>query len=130
MTARVQPPLPQGGDWDHRIGADTIGRDMLRRLTYALRTSILIAIVDTAIGAAPGTLIGAHRRDSAHWPENSHAADVLRLCGDPRRIADLTPAEAQALRPAHCSDTEIAGQVSPRALLPLDVKLTASAGRR
>lgn len=99
-------------------------------------------------------LIGAHRGDSMHWPENSraafagataagadfietdlrltrdrvpvacHDADFARLCGDARRVADLTSAEARVLHPALCSVTEVAGQVLPHALLLLDVKLT------
>lgn len=58
LTARFQPPLGWGGDWDHPLGTDNLGRDMLSRVIYALRTSILIAIVGTVIGAVGGTLIG------------------------------------------------------------------------
>jgi peptide/nickel transport system permease protein len=58
LTARFQPPVGWGGDWDHVLGTDNLGRDMLSRLIYALRTSILIAIVGTLIGAVCGTLIG------------------------------------------------------------------------
>ncbi len=58
LTARFQPPLGWGGDWGHPLGTDNLGRDMLSRLIYALRTSILIAIVGTLIGAVCGTLIG------------------------------------------------------------------------
>jgi peptide/nickel transport system permease protein len=58
LTARFRPPLGWGGDWDHPLGTDNLGRDMLSRLIYALRTSILIAIVGTLIGAVCGTLIG------------------------------------------------------------------------
>lgn len=58
LTARFQPPLGWGGTWDHPLGTDNLGRDMLSRVIYALRTSILIAIVGTLIGAVCGTLIG------------------------------------------------------------------------
>lgn len=58
LTARFQPPLGWGGAWDHPLGTDNLGRDMLSRVIYALRTSILIAIVGTLIGAVCGTLIG------------------------------------------------------------------------
>jgi len=101
-------------------------------------------------------LIGAHRGDSAHWPENSwsafqgaidagadfietdlrltadgvavacHDADLSRLCGDPREVADLTWAEASDLLPSLCLIKDLAGQVLPQALLLLDVKLAAA----
>lgn len=58
LTARFQPPVFWGGEWDHPLGTDNLGRDMLSRVIYALRTSILIAIVGTLIGAVCGTLIG------------------------------------------------------------------------
>lgn len=99
-------------------------------------------------------LIGAHRGDSTHWSENSraafagaiaagadfietdvrltrdgvpvacHDADFARLCGDARRVADLTLAQARALHPALCTVAEVAAQVLPHALLLLDIKLT------
>jgi glycerophosphoryl diester phosphodiesterase len=101
-------------------------------------------------------LIGGHRGDSAHWPENSqaafqgaiaagadfietdvrltadgvlvacHDADFARLCGDDRRLADLTLAEALTLFPALCTIEDVARRVLPHALLLLDVKLTAA----
>lgn len=58
LTARFQPPLGWGGDRTHPLGTDNLGRDLLSRVIYALRTSILIAIVGTLIGAVCGTLIG------------------------------------------------------------------------
>jgi peptide/nickel transport system permease protein len=58
LTARFRPPLLWGGDWDHVLGTDNLGRDILSRIIYALRTSILIAIIGTLIGAVCGTLIG------------------------------------------------------------------------
>lgn len=58
LTARFQPPLGWGGDRTHPLGTDNLGRDLLSRVIYALRTSILIAIVGTMIGAVCGTLIG------------------------------------------------------------------------
>lgn len=103
-------------------------------------------------------LIGAHRGDCAHWPENSRAAfasaiaagadfietdlrltadgvpvachdpDFARLGGDARRVADLTLAQARALHPAICTIDEVAAQVLPHALLLLDIKLTEADG--
>lgn len=58
LTARFRPPLGWGGDWTHPLGTDNLGRDLLSRVIYALRTSILIAVLGTLIGAVCGTLIG------------------------------------------------------------------------
>ena len=62
---RLAPPLLWGGSWVHPLGTDQIGRDILSRLLYGIRFSILIAITGTLIGAIVGTVVGAlaaHRR--------------------------------------------------------------------
>ena len=59
LTARFRPPaFLTGGRMDHLLGTDHLGRDVLSRIIYALRTSILIATLGTLIGAVIGTLIG------------------------------------------------------------------------
>jgi len=58
LGARFRPPLFWGGDIAYPLGTDNLGRDMLSRIIYALRTSILIAVLGTLIGAICGTLIG------------------------------------------------------------------------
>lgn len=58
LTARFRPPVFMGGDWATPLGTDHLGRDILSRLIYALRASIVIAVAGTALGAVMGTLIG------------------------------------------------------------------------
>lgn len=59
LTARFRPPaFMTGGSADHLLGTDHLGRDVLSRMIYALRTSILIATLGTLIGAVMGTLMG------------------------------------------------------------------------
>jgi peptide/nickel transport system permease protein len=58
LAARFRPPVLWGGDWRYPLGSDHLGRDMLSRMIYALRTSILIAVFGTLIGGLCGTLIG------------------------------------------------------------------------
>lgn len=58
LEARFRPPMFWGGGRDHPLGTDNLGRDMLSRIIYSLRASILIACVGTLIGAVAGTLIG------------------------------------------------------------------------
>jgi peptide/nickel transport system permease protein len=58
LTARFRPPIFFGGDTTHILGTDHLGRDLLSRIIYAIRTSILIAVCGTLIGAVVGTLLG------------------------------------------------------------------------
>lgn len=65
LAKRLRPPVFLGGDWTYPLGTDNLGRDMLSRLIYGIRTSLLIALGGTLIGAVLGTVLGvlsAHRR--------------------------------------------------------------------
>ncbi|HEY4200274.1 MAG TPA: ABC transporter permease [Devosiaceae bacterium] len=65
LRMRFKPPLLWGGTWAYPFGTDNLGRDILSRLIFGVRFSILIAVMGTAIGAVLGTLLGffaAHRR--------------------------------------------------------------------
>lgn len=65
LRARLQPPVFMGGAWNHILGTDELGRDVMSRLLYSIRLSLLIAFGATLIGAAFGTLLGflaAHLR--------------------------------------------------------------------
>lgn len=48
----------QGPSGAHWLGTDQFGRDMLSRIIYGTRISLLVGIVSTAISAVVGTLIG------------------------------------------------------------------------
>lgn len=58
LASRFRPPVFAGGEWSHPLGTDHLGRDILSRLIYATRSSILIAFAGTLIGAVFGTLLG------------------------------------------------------------------------
>lgn len=58
LRARLQPPVFWGGTWAYPLGTDAIGRDMLSRLIYGIRFSIMIAVIGTMIGAVLGTVLG------------------------------------------------------------------------
>ena len=49
-------PLPPGGDYV--LGTDLLGRDLLSRLLYGARTSLIIGLVANGISLAIGTVIG------------------------------------------------------------------------
>ena len=58
LTARLQPPVFMGGDWAHVLGTDELGRDVLSRLLYSIRLSLMIAFAATFISALIGTTLG------------------------------------------------------------------------
>jgi peptide/nickel transport system permease protein len=58
LRNRLSPPIGFGGTWLHPLGTDELGRDVLARLIYSIRTSLLIAFGATIIGAVVGTTLG------------------------------------------------------------------------
>jgi peptide/nickel transport system permease protein len=58
LRARLAPPIFLGGDMRHVLGTDELGRDVMSRLFYSIRMSLLVALLGTAIGACIGTALG------------------------------------------------------------------------
>jgi len=59
LAARLQPPVwQQGGTAERLLGTDLLGRDVLSRLIWGARISLLIALLATLLGATVGSLIG------------------------------------------------------------------------
>ena len=59
LRARLQAPVwMEGGSWNHLLGSDNLGRDVLSRLIYSIRLSLLVAFIGTIIGAVLGTALG------------------------------------------------------------------------
>jgi len=55
----LKPPFWQeGGSFSYPLGTDAIGRDILSRLIYGARLSLLIGIVVVALSVAVGTVLG------------------------------------------------------------------------
>jgi peptide/nickel transport system permease protein len=56
---RLGPPAwMEGGNRDHWLGTDQIGRDLLSRMIYGGRVSLLIGVTAVAISASIGVLLG------------------------------------------------------------------------
>jgi peptide/nickel transport system permease protein len=54
----ADPGWTAAGSWVHPFGTDALGRDVLSRLMFGARTSLLIAFVASVIAAVIGTTIG------------------------------------------------------------------------
>jgi peptide/nickel transport system permease protein len=63
LRARFHPPVwAEGGSWDHPLGTDHLGRDVMTRVIYGARVSlaagVLTVLLSGVIGAAIGLLSG------------------------------------------------------------------------
>jgi peptide/nickel transport system permease protein len=48
----------KGPSWDHPFGTDSLGRDILSRIIYGSRISIIIGLIAVSISLVPGTILG------------------------------------------------------------------------
>ena len=58
LADRLQPPVFDGGSWDHVLGTDDLGRDIFRRLLHGARISLIVVFIVVPGAALVGTLIG------------------------------------------------------------------------
>lgn len=77
LLKRLKPPAFMEGLPEYFLGTDNLGRDVLSRVIYAMRTSILIALMGTIIGATVGTLMGVIAAHFRGWVD-----DVIMMLVD------------------------------------------------
>ena len=58
LAERLQPPVFDGGTWDHALGTDDLGRDILSRILHGAQISLIVVAIVVPGAAAIGTLIG------------------------------------------------------------------------
>ena len=58
LDARLLPPAWAGGDWTHPLGTDHLGRDILSRIMYGGRISLLIGVAAVLVSGTIGITIG------------------------------------------------------------------------
>lgn len=71
LADRLAPPvwLP-GGDWNHILGTDALGRDLLSRLLHGARVSLLVAFLSVLAAAVVGSTVGIVAGYSRGWVDN------------------------------------------------------------
>lgn len=58
LPDRLIPPVFDGGSWDHVLGTDQLGRDILARTMAGARISLTVVLIAVPAAAAVGTLVG------------------------------------------------------------------------
>ncbi len=71
LGARLKPPAWQeGAVAGNVLGTDLLGRDLLSRLIWGARISLLIALAATALGATAGSAVGLVAGYQRGWIDN------------------------------------------------------------
>ncbi len=59
LLARLTPPAwITGGSWAHPLGTDTLGRDVVSRLLYGARVSLIVGFSAVVVAGVLGVLLG------------------------------------------------------------------------
>src|SRR5207245_11019969 len=59
LAKRLKPPVwQQGGAIEHPLGTDKLGRDILSRMMYGARVSLMVSLVAIFVGGSLGTARG------------------------------------------------------------------------
>jgi len=59
LLVRFLPPVwLEGGSWEHLLGTDNIGRDVLARILHGSRISLLVGVSTVLVAATAGVLLG------------------------------------------------------------------------
>ena len=59
LTNMTKPPVwMEGGDWNNVLGTDNLGHDILSRMLYGARISLVVGILATLMSGAAGMLLG------------------------------------------------------------------------
>ncbi len=76
LTARFRPPVWQaGGSLDHILGTDQLGRDVLSRLIFGARVSLVVGFTAVIVAGVIGTTLGILAGYIGGWVDQA----IMRL---------------------------------------------------
>jgi len=75
--------LLKPGDPDHPLGTDQLGRDLLSRLVWGTRVSLVVGVSATAIAALIGSLVGIIAAFYGGWLDNTLMRGIDMLMAFP-----------------------------------------------
>lgn len=58
LADRLAPPVGLGGTWEHPLGTDGLGRDLLARIVAGARVSLVVGVTATVIAGVIGVTLG------------------------------------------------------------------------
>jgi peptide/nickel transport system permease protein len=78
-VSQVLPARLDGPGWPHLLGQDELGRDVLARLAWGARISLLVSLAVVSVSAVVGTLVGAVAGYAGGWIDDvlGRVMDVL-----------------------------------------------------
>lgn len=79
LADRLAPPVGFGGTWEHPLGTDKLGRDMLARVIGGSRVALIVALASVSIAGILGLGLGVLAGYRGGW------RDTLIM-----RLVDLT----------------------------------------
>lgn len=86
LFRRLQPPAWLGGEWAFPLGCDALGRDILSRLIYGARVSILVGAIVVLIATIAGIVAGLAAGYLRGWVDTLISGVVNILLGFPYLI--------------------------------------------
>ena len=79
LSKAMQPPVwMEGGDWSRPLGADSQGRDIMTRIFYGARVSLIISLISIFLSGLIGTSLGLAAGYFGGWVDHviSRIVDV------------------------------------------------------